>query len=231
MIHPGQIKTIHLLQIDPPTPPPTSAPRARVVDVLLGDKTILPVLFIGPVPHTAAAAWTNSIRRRSKYNTLKNYLYDLALLFKWEAKSGIDLEERWRRLEGLSLAEVENLGIDLSLTNDDCLVSLATFSRRVASIRLYVEWRIGMQIDLNIHDFERVKFAYSRRDAVLSYFDSLGIDSGIEAPPIRPTTVLKESDLEALARVTHPGSDANPFKGLNLHWRNHVLKRVSIATW
>ncbi|TXI45013.1 site-specific integrase [Methylophilus sp.] len=119
-------------------------------------------------------------RRHKSYNTITRNLRELAVFYKWLSDRDIDLEERITSGKLLTEAETSTSLVGFLRKNLEVghkPVSPKVFNLRLITVRLYLLWKIDVQMSSLIFSDPRYSFISSARYRLISRFERLFINS------------------------------------------------------
>ncbi len=108
-----------------------------------------PYLLVEGVPVILANLWAEDLLHKSRLNTVESYLRDVAVAYEWALSRDSPLERKLERLAVFSSTELTMLAERLCSTRRGAEASQSTCTRRLESIKSFIDFSFDHYIELN----------------------------------------------------------------------------------
>ncbi len=208
-----------------------SRPQYFVRLIRKDDGGLHPILTVGGRPLVLPNLWADELSLSTRFNTVRSYLADITLLYRWADKSGIDLHERFSSLTPFRKAELRQLANAACVKADGTSASAATCDRRLQSIRYFIAFAVDNFVEQKSIDFQGMSQAEKNKQAMHNRLGRLFSSKINVAPGPQPSTPLSSDELKVVSDVLHPASELNPFRGKSVRFRNYCMFHLAVETW
>ena len=189
-----------------------------------------PYLLVEGIPVILANLWAEDLLHKSRFNTVENYLRDVAIAYEWALSRGSPLEGKLERLTVFSSTELTSLAEWLCTTKRGAGASQSTCARRLEAIKSFIDFSFEHYVELNRLSLLEQYQAEKNKAKNLRNLRKKVTKIAQQSEPPQPATPL-DSDAQALLKsVLIPNSFRNPFHSEQIQARNQCLFMVMIET-
>ena len=192
--------------------PMPNVPCCEIRMIRTASRGLRPYLLVEGVPVILANLWAEDLLHKSRLNTVENYLRDVAVAYEWALSRDSPLERKLERLAVFNSAELTSLAERLCSTRRGAEASQSTCTRRLESIKSFIDFSFDHYVELNRLSLMEQSQAEKNKIKNLRNLSKKVIKIAQQSEPSLPSTPLGADEEALLKNVLCPGSSKNPFK-------------------
>jgi len=210
--------------------PMPDVPCCEIRMIRTASSGLRPYLLVDGVPVILANLWAEDLLHKSRLNTVESYLRDVGVAYEWALSRDSPLERKLERLAVFNSTELASLAERLCSTRRGAEASQSTCTRRLESIKSFIDFSFDHYIELNRLGLLEQRQAEKNKNKNLQNLSKKVIKIAQRSEPSRPSTPLSGDEEALLKNVLYPSSSKNPFKSVKIQVRNHCLFLVMLET-